>query len=211
MKSVNFDKDKLKVVIFDFDDTIYHISSWKNWGPYVEKMLIKILGSKKEADAFVSKHGISYTSAGQQIAVALLNEIGSAKKMCDFLANEMFDIWDGTIIKHLSNEDFESIKTKYVLYIVSNGQRCYVIHHLGKMGIDTNIFKEIYNNDFLIENPTKQLVFNQILKQENIKPEEAVMIGDSYANDIVPAVTMGMQGVWITGPDEVREVISQIK
>ena len=36
------------------------------------------------------------------------------------------------------------------------------------------------------------------------------MVGDSYANDIVPAVTMGMQGVWITGPNDVRAFISEL-
>lgn len=210
MKSLNFDKKKLKVVIFDFDDTIYHISSWKNWGTYVKGMLKTILGGEKQAQEFVLRHGISFGASGQQVAIALINEFGSAEKMCDYLKEYKFDIWKDTVISHLSNEDFKPLIGKYKLYILSNGHREYVLHHLDKMGIDARIFKGVYNNAFKPENPTKQVMYGQILKQEKIKPEEAVMVGDSYANDIVPAVTMGMQGVWITGPNDVRAFISEL-
>ncbi|MBQ0090509.1 MAG: HAD hydrolase-like protein, partial [Prevotellaceae bacterium] len=31
----------------------------------------------------------------------------------------------------------------------------------------------------------------------NIKPEEAVMIGDSYKNDIQPTTEIGMSAIWL--------------
>ena len=210
MKSLNFNKEKLKVVIFDFDDTIYNISSWKNWGPYVKEMLTEILGSQDNAEKFVEKHNISYSTNGQQIAVALIHELGSAKKMCEYLSKNIFDIWAGTTITHLTNEDFQPIIGKYKLYVLSNSPTTYVLKHLEKMGIDENIFDKICQNDFESNNPTKQVIYKNILKKENLKPDEAVMIGDSYLNDIVPAVELGMQGVWINGLDEVRKIIEKL-
>ena len=211
MKKLAFNKDKLKVVIFDFDDTIYNISSWANWSPYVKIMLADILGSQKNAEIFIKKHKISYSTSGQQIAVALIDELGSAEKMCKYLYENILDIWDGTTITHLNNKDFQPIRGKYKLFIASNSQTNHVIEHLNRMGIDLNIFDAVYQNDFKKENPTKQMVYKRILTDEKISPEEAIMIGDSYINDIVPAVELGMQGVWVECLDEVRKIIAELK
>ena len=211
MKKINFDKKKIKVVIFDFDDTMYNISTWKNWAPYVEKMLIKLLGSKAKAEKFIVKHNINYMTNGQGIAVAMINEFGSAENMRKYLYDNIFDIWEDAEIVGLSSDDFAPIRNKYKMYVASNSQTNHVFEHMKKVGIDVSMFEGVYQNDFIKENPTKQIAYKQILERENIRPEEAVMIGDSFANDIVPAVELGMQGVWIECLDDVREIISLLK
>jgi len=211
MAKEKFDPNKVKVVIFDFDDTIYNTDSWKYWETYVELMLTHILGNKNRVNDFLNKHGISCRTNGQQIATALIAEIGSAKEMTDYLAENIYDIWDGTHIISLNNEDFKVIKNKYKLYIVSNGARAYVLCHLKKIGIDESIFEEIYQNDFENHNPTKQVVYSKIIKKEKVTPEEVIMIGDSYTNDIVPALNLGMQGVWVNDLNDVRATISALE
>lgn len=39
--------------------------------------------------------------------------------------------------------------------------------------------------------------YHRILSELNIKPDEAVMIGDTYTHDIYPAVSLGMKAVWV--------------
>jgi FMN phosphatase YigB (HAD superfamily) len=51
--------------------------------------------------------------------------------------------------------------------------------------------------------------FELALDELGVKPEEAVMIGDTYEHDILPALELGMRTVWVLArPDrEVRSII----
>ncbi|HEX4466184.1 MAG TPA: HAD family hydrolase [Solirubrobacteraceae bacterium] len=40
-------------------------------------------------------------------------------------------------------------------------------------------------------------MFERALSRAGVSPEEAVMVGDSYAEDIAPAQTLGMRTVWV--------------
>ena len=40
-------------------------------------------------------------------------------------------------------------------------------------------------------------IFEAALKALMVSPEDAVFVGDSWANDIVPAASLGMRAVWL--------------
>ena len=198
------------MVIFDFDDTIYNVSSWQGWGEYVRVMLTTILGSEEKAEKLLKTHNISYSTNGQQIATALVHEIGSAGEMIEYLNNNIYDFWVNEVV-HLETKDFKKLAKKYSLYIVSNSPIGYLNYHLDKMGIDRSLFKGIYQNDFEREDQTKKVVYAKIIKAEGCEPSEAVMIGDSYANDIVPAIGLGIRGAWINTISDVRNIIKRLE
>jgi len=53
--------------------------------------------------------------------------------------------------------------------------------------------------------------FLQIIAKLGIKPEEAVMIGDTYTHDILPAIEIGMRTVWVlTRPEREAESIISV-
>ena len=59
-----------------------------------------------------------------------------------------------------------------------------------------------------IKKPDKR-IFQKVLDDLSIKPEEAVMIGDTYTHDIEPAIELGLKTVWVLArPD--REIDSII-
>jgi putative hydrolase of the HAD superfamily len=48
--------------------------------------------------------------------------------------------------------------------------------------------------------------FEHVLKRLGTRPERTVMVGDSWARDIEPAVALGMRAIWVTGGREVPKV-----
>lgn len=52
--------------------------------------------------------------------------------------------------------------------------------------------------------------FLRALDELDVEPEEAVMIGDTYSHDILPALELGMRAVWVLARPE-REAESIIK
>ncbi len=44
-------------------------------------------------------------------------------------------------------------------------------------------------------------IFHIALGKFNLAPEQAVFVGDSYERDIIPARQVGMQAIWLRGPN----------
>jgi FMN phosphatase YigB (HAD superfamily) len=61
-----------------------------------------------------------------------------------------------------------------------------------------------------VSKPDKEF-FRQALKRLNAAPHEVVMIGDTYRNDILPAIELGMQTVWVLHrPDKERDALVDV-
>ncbi len=52
--------------------------------------------------------------------------------------------------------------------------------------------------------------FERVLSELAVEPCEAVMVGDTYEHDILPAIRLGMRTVWVLARPE-REAASVIK
>ncbi len=54
-------------------------------------------------------------------------------------------------------------------------------------------------------------IFAEALRRAGVGPERAVMVGDSYDEDIAPAAALGMRTVWVlTRPDDQAEEIARV-
>jgi HAD superfamily hydrolase (TIGR01509 family) len=54
-------------------------------------------------------------------------------------------------------------------------------------------------------------IFAEALRRAGVGPERAVMVGDSYDEDIAPAAALGMRTVWVqTRPDDQAEAIASV-
>jgi HAD superfamily hydrolase (TIGR01509 family) len=54
-------------------------------------------------------------------------------------------------------------------------------------------------------------IFAEALRRARVAPGRAVMIGDSYDEDIAPASALGMETVWVlTRPDDQAEAIARV-
>ncbi|MDH7603236.1 MAG: HAD family hydrolase [Armatimonadota bacterium] len=53
--------------------------------------------------------------------------------------------------------------------------------------------------------------FNRVLEDLRVEPSEAVMIGDTYQHDILPAIELGMHTVWVLArPEREKEYIARV-
>jgi HAD superfamily hydrolase (TIGR01549 family) len=61
-----------------------------------------------------------------------------------------------------------------------------------------------------VSKPDKEF-FRQALDRLNVEPSEVVMIGDTYKNDILPAIELGMRTVWVLHrPDKERAALVDV-
>lgn len=69
----------------------------------------------------------------------------------------------------------------------------------GLSKIDFNLITTYENSHFCKPNP---YYYIEIIEKLEVKPDEAIMIGDDYKNDIIPAESIGMQTYYINSNSE---------
>lgn len=94
-------------------------------------------------------------------------------------------------LKPGAEEAVKELSGKYRLFIVTAGDDEVQQGRIAKLAF-AHLFEEIY----IVPHKDKA-VFDSILAAKGIKPEEAVMIGDSLRSDIYPALEAGMKAIHI--------------
>ena len=211
---MNLTKDKkdvenIKVIIFDFDDTLYMDQSWEHWSKYVENFFFSVFKSEDKVKEILQKYNITYLTNGMNIALALIDEMGSAKSFIKYQTQNIYK-HDYIKVTNISNDDIAKLKEKYALYIVSNSVKKYVLWHLKLFGINKKYFKKIYQNNFLVKDSTKAYAYKKILKREKVMPEKVLVVGDNYENDIAPALELNMQGAHVHSLEETQNIINKL-
>ena len=57
---------------------------------------------------------------------------------------------------------------------------------------DLSMFDDIIINEFQAENLSKESYYKKIMEQNNLAPNQILVIGDNYKNDLRPAKKLGM-------------------
>ncbi|WP_198162641.1 HAD family hydrolase [Halobacillus mangrovi] len=112
----------------------------------------------------------------------------------DYMGSDEFQL---TETKGLKTSLLLWKKTK-PLILVTNSEGYDVDRILKAIDLE-GIFKEIVSN---AEKPVRtEDIFQQVLHNYRLKPEEIVSIGDNFMNEIAPALEMGMKGIYIQSND----------
>lgn len=91
----------------------------------------------------------------------------------------------------------DALQKKYPLVLVSNFYGN-VETVLKDFGID-KFFKKVIESAIVGVRKPDPKIFELGVKALGLKPEETLVIGDSYGKDIVPAESLGCQVLWIKG------------
>ncbi len=180
-----------KVVVFDFDGTIYSGIDWsKEWSDYCKfgmRLLFSTL-SDDQFDILVRSEKIDMFTSNQ--IVSALKKYG--KKASDWIhfrqTHDCFLDYSNCVC--VSNHELHKFADKYTLYLVSNSIPKEIQRVVNYFSIDMNVFKEIITNDYE-HGPDKQFYYEEIIKKEGILPEQLYVIGDSESTDIAPARRIG--------------------
>ncbi len=92
-------------------------------------------------------------------------------------------------------ETLEYLKTKYSLYILTNGFPEVQYTKIRNSGLDSYFAKIITSEDAGRHKPHRR-IFEYALKSVNAKKNESIMIGDNLENDILGAKNVGMDQVF---------------
>ena len=186
-------QQKIKVIVFDFDDTLYTSENvWGNLYSYTINILEKFLSideSKRilEESILMSKGKINFN-----MITSVLQQNGyDAKKFVKNIAQTIY-MHTGKV-EVIPNEFLQELSKKYTLYCVSMSDKTYLNYYFDKYKINKTYFKEILSANIVAKDKTKVPVLKKIIKKEGIFPSELLMVGDSFSHDIMPAIKVGAQ------------------
>ena len=112
---------------------------------------------------------------------------------------------------HLVDTAFLKEATKKVpSYVVSNSSQKHLYHYMDKIGIDPTWFKKLISNHFEEFDQSKKHYYADIIAEQNAKPEDIHVFGDSYKSDLVPAIELGANAHHVTDSHKLKEEICQI-
>ena len=96
-----------------------------------------------------------------------------------------------------AKETLDELAKHYPMALVSNfyGNLRTVLNEFGL----TKYFRLIIESAETGMRKPDPAIYKLCLEKLNLIPKEAVIIGDSYKNDINPAITLGCQSIWLKG------------
>ncbi len=96
------------------------------------------------------------------------------------------------------HEVLSELKTNYKLGMITNGFSSVQREKLQVAGITEYFDDIIVSGEVPYEKPEVE-IFLQSCSRLEVKPEEAVFVGDYYPNDIAGALAAGIKPIWIVG------------
>lgn len=211
----------IKVLIIDFDDTLWSIPGHQAWKDYTEFSVValsNLLAKRGVADplAYIGEYGLSKTSehfSTNNYSMLEYSDIilGDVRPWVRYIDKNFYH-FDITLATVASPAILKKLAEKYTLYCVSNSPKRYLRYNAKRMNVDLSMFKKVISNPVDFRDATKRTAYANILKKEKIQPHQALAIGDSFRRDIVPAIELGMQSLLIKDSSDFNEeMIEYIK
>ena len=187
----------IKRVIFDIDNTLI---------PWRDEYFNEIFEVAKELKIECSNDDFNkikkamgeyenvYYSFNKQDMINYINEFTGINYPDEFV-NKVINKWSNCVPENLPEETIKALKylsNKYEMVCLTDWYKDPQIQRLEKTNI-LKYFQEIYAAENTKRKPFKEAFMQAI--GEN-KPEECIMIGDSFARDIEGALKAGLQAIY---------------
>ena len=198
----------IKAITFDLDDTLWPLlpvilkaekdtNKWliENY-PGVENLL-KSDEVKEIRDSLISQESklvYQLSKLRELTLVELAIRSGYTKEESEIMARESFKIFyagrNDVILYEGVEEVLESLKQKYVLGVITNGNA-----DTKKIGIDHYFDFNISASDIDAGKP-EPIIFEEALRQSGFRAEEICHVGDHPVNDVEGSSNFGMKSIW---------------
>lgn len=188
-------QNQVKCVIFDFDDTLYYNMDWTAYYLASNKFFNEKF-SETERKRLVKKYHLK-----KKHGLYLFND----KVMCQILKDSGYDHFEWLQIcenikygkarrqtKLIGKRTLKKFAKLGKLYIVSNSSEKVIKEFADVRKFDLSIFAEVISNGFLGDDFTKEKYYKKIMEQNKLSPNQVLVIGDDYKNDLLPAKKLGM-------------------
>ena len=198
--------DRYKGILLDIDNTLY---DYENCHTYAMEMCIELMRSKFHVDKseFIDQRLKNTAASHNRLlyfqGVFEILEINSLNHSL-----ELYNCyWDNFIEKIQPFEGIQPIFQKY------DGKICFVtdltaqiqFRKLRKLKLNnTNNFM-VTSEEAGVEKPNKE-IFHLALKKLNLHIDEVCMIGDNFEKDIIGALNLNMDSIWINFDKQTQNV-----
>lgn len=200
-------KLKVKVLIWDFDGTLYrpNLELWKEVREAEYRVIIAHLkiNREKAVELFNRDYKIVTPSATQTVAkLSNITTAEAAVEMEEYYDRRKFLKRDPQLVKLFTQLKY------YQHFILANGTKKRLTETLVHLGLDPKIFQEIVTAELVGENKPSDVGFRYILKQTGLPPKRHLMIGDREQVDLVPAKKLGIKTclVWSTEKSHLADI-----
>ena len=194
-KDPNLISNKIKLIIFDFKDTLVWDMKDNNcelnlqWFNQHFSHL-----SQKQRNKLLKKYGCGLNGERltSNIYKILFDLEGNVTPYLTFKDNVNTDK-DCLFGKTISAEELQKFKGLGKIYIVSNYKHNDLLAAVKYNDFDESMFEQIISNDLSDpDNLDKGKIYLQIMKKNNLKPSQVLVIGNDFKNDLKSAKKLGM-------------------
>lgn len=185
---------QIKTIAFDFDDTLYSGADKVTWKKFLQSSIMDLLSFLSLQELKNIEKDITSRPLSDRKVIQYISKYGLKRE--DYEQYCKSHISDQNTFQNymkVSNKVLRQFANNFKLYIVSNSIKTNVLDKCDKLGIDKSLFKDIISNE-LNEYDSKKVVYKQIIENEKIKPEELLIIGNSFEKDVLPAISIGANG-----------------
>jgi HAD superfamily hydrolase (TIGR01662 family) len=194
----------IKAIGFDVDGTLYHVPIGMKMaiGKEVIRWAAKLL--KRDEDEF----GEEYLARRERLG-GTTHALNSYGLNGETIFQKVFDEFPADKIARVDKRLrrlIDLLRSKYTLFIISNGTRRQVERKLVDLGLDYHDFEPricCFDNGWVKPEPAP---FLSAIEALNLQPKEIVYVGDREDVDIQGAQAVGMKTIYVGGHSEIADV-----
>lgn len=209
LKDIDF--DKIKVVVFDFDYTLYCGGEWSEY-------------EIRLCNFFVEKNVVNTPEEAYEMELKLKTKVGDEfhrlikfarncgidpQELVDY-NNEHFYHMDRVTVIPIDGNLFSELKNYYPIFIASDSPPKYLEYYMKKFGFKREDFAEVLSNEFKNEDCLKTDCFKRVLDITKVNPDEILMVGDNYKMDVETANMVGFQTFHVHGIQDTEKIIKRL-
>lgn len=218
---MNVDVSKIKGIIFDYGGTLdtggdhwseVIWSAWQQAGVAADKAEFREVYVYAERELARTLHILPHHNfhdlldIKMQIELQRLAEIGHfPPAQVDDMAKKVADICYASAKASVEKAIpvLKALSAKYPMVLVSNFYGN-IETVLKDFGID-GFFKKVIESAVVGVRKPDPKIFTLGVEALGLKPEEVLVVGDSYSKDIIPAEKAGCQAIWLKGKGWTQE------
>ena len=184
----------IKVIVFDFDGTLYKNIDWTGYDKHVLKGIRKYFSELTDSqyEQMLVKHNVQEDTVTEDLARLFRDEKGSTELYVEYMDSLKFE-GDFSNAKIFSEELLSQLSKKVKLFVLSNSSVPNIKFVCNKINLNLNAITKIYSNRFDVDDLSKTKRLKELIAELDVIPSQVLMVGDSIVNDLIPARKLGLK------------------